>query len=95
MYMCQARDDIMNSVKETARKIMCSTGSDEMNVKCIAGCTKGVPIAKRLIEINRFPPFVNVYTDSDWSRTTPRAQAVESRSGEARLSLLGQEHRSQ
>ena len=35
-----------------------------MNVKRIARYLKGVPIAKCLIEINRFPPFVNVYTDT-------------------------------
>ena len=65
--MCQERADIMYSVKETARKIMCTTESDEMNVKRIARCLKGVSIAKCLIEIDRFPPFVNVYTDSDWA----------------------------
>ena len=57
----------MYSVKETARKIMCSTESDEMNVKRIARYLKGVPIAKCLIEINRFPPLMNVYTVSDWA----------------------------
>ena len=36
-----------------------------MNVKRIARYLKGVASAKCLIEINRFPPFVNVYTDSD------------------------------
>ena len=60
--------DIMHSVKETARKIMCSTESDEMNVNHIARYLKGVPIATCLIEISRFPSFVNVYTDSDWAR---------------------------
>ena len=67
LYMCQERTDIMYSVKETARKIMCPAGSDEMNVKRIASCLKGVPIAKCLVEINRFPLFVNVNTDSDWA----------------------------
>ena len=38
-----------------------------MNVKRIARYLKGVPIAKCLIVINRFPPFVNVYTDSEWA----------------------------
>ena len=52
LYMCQERADIMYSVKETASKIMCTTGSDEMNVKRIARYLKGVPIAKCLIEIN-------------------------------------------
>ena len=50
-----------------ARKIMCPIESDEMNVKHIARYLKGVPIAMCLIEINRFPPFVNVYADSDWA----------------------------
>ena len=68
LYMCQERTDIMYCVKETARKITCPTESDEMNVNCIARYLKGVPSAKCLIEINRFPPFVNVYTDSDWAR---------------------------
>ena len=58
----------MYSVKETARKTTSSPESDEMNVKRIARYLKGVPIAKCLIESNRFPPFVNVYTDTDWSR---------------------------
>ena len=79
MYMCQERAAIMYSVKETARKITCTTESDEMNVKGIARYLKGVPNAKCLIEINTFPQFVNVYTDSDW----------------AGLSLLCQEHSSQ
>ena len=65
--MCPERADIMYSVEETARKIMCTTEGDEMNVKRIARYLKGVPIAKCLIQINRFPPFVNVYTDSDWA----------------------------
>ena len=62
-YMCQESADIMYSVKETARKITCPTESDEMNVKRIARYPNGVPSAKCSIEINRFPPFVNVYTD--------------------------------
>ena len=86
---------------------MYTTESDEMNVKRIARCLKGVSIAKCLIEINRFPPFVNVYTDSGWAGTCTqiatgqdntkraRAPAVESLSGEARLCLLGQKHNSQ
>ena len=65
--MCQERADIMYSVNETAREIICPTESDEMNVKRIARYLKGVPSAKCLIEINRFFPFVNVYTDSDWA----------------------------
>ena len=54
-------------MKETARKITCATERNEINVKRTARNLKGVPIAKCLIEINRFPPFVNVYTDSDWA----------------------------
>ena len=46
---------------------MCATESDEMRVKRIARYLEGVPIARCLIEINRSPPFVNVYTDSDWA----------------------------
>ena len=57
LYMCQEHADIMYIVKETTRKITCSTESDETNVKRIARYLKGVPIAKCLIEINRFPPF--------------------------------------
>ena len=57
----------MYSVKETARKITCPTESDEMNVKRIASYLKSVRNAKCLIEINTFPPFVNVHTDSDWA----------------------------
>ena len=39
--------------------------SDEMNVQRIARYLKGVPSAKCSIEINRFPPFVNVYTANE------------------------------
>ena len=67
LHMCQERADFMYSVKETARKITCPTESDEMNVKRIVRHLKGVPSAKCSIEINRFPPLVNVYTDSDWA----------------------------
>ena len=67
LYRCQERADIMYSAKETARKITCPTESDEMNVKRIARHLKGVPSAKCLIEISRFLPFVNVYTDSGWA----------------------------
>ena len=38
-----------------------------MNVKRIARYLKGVWSANCLIEINRFTPFVNVYTDCDWA----------------------------
>ena len=65
LYMCQERADIMYSVKETARKIICPTESDEMNVKRIVRYLKGVPSAKCLIEIVTTPKFVNVYTHSD------------------------------
>ena len=36
LCMFQGRADITHSVKETARKIMCPTESDEMNVKRMA-----------------------------------------------------------
>ena len=32
LYMCQERADVMNSVKETTRKMTCPTESDEMNL---------------------------------------------------------------
>ena len=67
LYMCQERADIMNSVKETARKITCPTESDEMNVKRIVRYLKGVPSAKSLNDIVTPPKFVNVYTESDWA----------------------------
>ena len=54
--------------RERNSKIMCPTESDEMNVKRIARYQKGVPNAQCSIEINRFPPFVNVYSDSDRAR---------------------------
>ena len=90
--VCQKRADIMYSVKERARKITCPTESDETNAKRIARYLKGVPSAKVLIEINRF---VNVYTDSDWAGQHQTCKEHKSRSGEARLFLLGQEHSSQ
>ena len=46
LYMCQARGDIMFSVKGTARKIICPTENDEMNVKRIVKYLKGAPSAK-------------------------------------------------
>ena len=56
----------MYRVKETARKILCPTESDEMNIKRITRCLKGVPSANYQIEIIKFPQSVNVHTDSDW-----------------------------
>ena len=76
LYMCQERVDIMQSVRETARKITCPTESAEMNVKRIARYLKGVPIAKCLIEINRFPPFVKVHTDIDWARQHQTCKSI-------------------
>ena len=67
LSMCHERAVIMYGVKETERKSTCCTEGDEMNVKRIARNFKGVPIAKCVIEINRFPPFVNVYPDSEWA----------------------------
>ena len=51
----------------TARKIICPTESDEMNVKRIVRYLKGALSAKCLIEIVTPPTFVNVHTDSDWA----------------------------
>ena len=67
LYMCQERADIKNSVKETARKIICPTESDEMNVKRFVRYLKGASSAKCLIEIVTTPKFANVCTDSDWA----------------------------
>ena len=67
LYMCQERADVMYSMKETARIITCPTESDEMNLKRIVRCLKGVPSAKCLIEFVTPPKFVNVCTDSDWA----------------------------
>ena len=65
LYICQERADIMYSVNETARKIICPTESDGMNVKRVVRYLKGAPSAKCLIEIVTHPKFVNVFTDSD------------------------------
>ena len=62
LHMCQERADIMYSVKETARKIICSTESDEMHMRRITRY-----LEECLIEILTFPQSVNVYTDSDWA----------------------------
>ena len=43
--MCQDRVDIMYSVKETARKIICPTESGEMNVKRVVRYLKCAPSA--------------------------------------------------
>ena len=97
-YMCQERADIMYSVKETARKITCLIESDEINVKRIVRCLKGVPRAKSLIEIVTAPKLVNVYTDSDWAG---QATTCKSTSGgvvqwrNATLSQHGHEHSEQ
>ena len=74
LYMCQERADVMYSVKETARKITCPTESEEMNLKRIVRYLKGAPSAKSLIEIITPSKFVNVYTDSDWAKTSYNVQ---------------------
>ena len=56
----------MYIVKETARKILCLTESDEMNMKRTTRYLKGVPSARCLIEIVTCPQSVNVFTDRDW-----------------------------
>ena len=50
-----------------------------MNRKRITQMLKGVPSAKRLIEVITFPQSVNVYTDSDWAG---QSMTHESTSGE-------------
>ena len=67
LYMCQERADIMYSVKGTARKIICPTESDEMNVNRIVRYLKSAPSAKCLIEIVTLPKFVSVCSDSHWA----------------------------
>ena len=76
LCMCQERADIMYSVRETARKIICPTGSDEMNLKRIVRYLKGVPSAKCLIEIATPPKFANVFTDSDWAGQATRCKST-------------------
>ena len=66
-------------------------------MKRIARYLKDVPSAKCLIEMNTFPHFVNVYTESGWAG---QHQTRKSTNGgvavwEARLFLQGQEHNSQ
>ena len=78
LCMCQERADVMYSVKETARKITCSSESDEMNLKRIVRYLKSAPSAKSLIEITSPSKFVNMYTDSDWAR---QATTCKSTSG--------------
>ena len=67
LCMCQERADIMYSVKETARKILCPTESDEMNIKRITRYFTSVPNANYQIEIIKIPQSVNVHTDRDWA----------------------------
>ena len=76
--MCQERADI-NLQREggTARKIICPTESDEMNVKRIVRYLKGALSAKCLIEIVTPPKFVNVYTDSDWNDMSTNVHVAE------------------
>ena len=62
LHMCQERADIMYSVNETARKIICSTESDEMHMKRITRY-----LEECLVEILTFPQSVNVHTNSDWA----------------------------
>ena len=82
LYMCQERADIMYSVKETARKIMCPTESDEMNMKrkCTQTAT-GQDNTKRA----RAPAVESRRTLSAWSRTQ---QSVSLSSAEAELYAL-------
>ena len=70
----------MYSVKETARTITCPTESDEMNLKRIVRHLTGAPSAKSLIEIIAPPQFVNVHTDSDWSKACSNVQKHKWRS---------------
>ena len=51
----QKRADTMYSVKETARKIVCPTESDEMNMKRITRYLKGVPSAKCMTRTHHIP----------------------------------------
>ena len=69
--MCQERADIMYGVTETAREIMCSTETDEMNVKRIARYLKCVPTAKCHQQITSVPERVH---RQRLGRTTPNVQ---------------------
>ena len=87
----------MYSVKETTRKIICPTESDEMDVGRIVRYLKGAPSAKCLIEIFALPKFMNVYTDSDGASQPTTCEST--RGGivpwETQLSQHGHEHSKQ
>ena len=51
LYTCQERADIMYSVKETARMILCPAESEEMSMQRITRYLKGVPSAKCLMDV--------------------------------------------
>ena len=91
LYMCQERADIMYSVKEKAKQILCPAGSDEVNMKRIARYLKGVWSAKCLIKIKTFPQFVKVHTDCDkagqYLTCKSTSGGVTQWRSEARLSL--------
>ena len=63
LHMCQERADIMFSVKETARKITCPTerrrNKREAHREIPEKCSERKALDSR---INKFPPFVKVYT---------------------------------
>ena len=65
----------MYSAKETARKVTRPTERDEMNLKRIVRYLKGATGAKSFIEITT-PKFVNVNTDSDWTRQTTTCKST-------------------
>ena len=93
-YMCQERADIMYSVKETARKIICPTESDDMHVKRVVTCLKGAPSAKSLIEIVT-PQGLRTCTQTETGQVNQRhakVQVAELCSGETQLSPHGHEH---
>ena len=48
MHCAKSEQDVMYSVKETARKITCPTESDEMNLKRIVRYLVSAPSAKSL-----------------------------------------------
>ena len=85
--MCQERADIMHSVKETARKIPCPTGSEAHHTI----------LEKCLIEIITFQESVKVYRQrlGKAAHDLPEHMALELRNEVTQPFLHGHEHNKQ
>ena len=97
LYMRQERADIMYSVKETGRRILCPTESDEMNIK---SSTRYLDMCQecKVLDRNHYIPAVRERGHRQRLAKTAHAwfaiaQAAEFRSGKTQLFLLYHDHK--